>query len=249
MIAAPCSVRTVSYPEEGGAAAENPHARLPSATPAAALVGQAAARLHHLARGIAASLVSHQRQYITIKTLEVDALSALPITSERTQAVVVDSAAALEALAAELSPSFRDSVADLRARIKRGCVVCVARRLRRDGRSADVVGYEISERGVFSALGRRMVVADDVIFSHYVEVLPAYRGQRIHRLLFQTRDAYFRQRGGRIVCGVCAPQNHASLQALRRDGALIAGTVRRILLFRAFVLWYTPFERIAHLLR
>jgi hypothetical protein len=91
-------------------------------------------------------------------------------------------------------------------------------------------------------------VADDVIFSHYVEVLPACRGQRIHRLLFSTRDAYFRQRGGRVVCGVCEPQNHASLQALRRDGALIVGVVERIAVLRVFVMSYTPFDRIAHLL-
>ena len=111
-----------------------------------------------------------------------------------------------------------------------------------------MVGYEIAERGIFSALGRRIAVPSDVIFSHSVEVLPAYRGQRIHRLLFSTRDAYFRARGGRIVCGVCAPNNKASLRALRRDGAAIVGTVERISLLRVFVLSYTPFHRIAQLL-
>jgi len=63
-----------------------------------------------------------------------------------------------------------------------------------------------------------------------------------------TRDAYFRARGGRVVCGVCAPHNKASLRALRRDGAAIVGTVERISLLRVFVLSYTPFHRIAQLL-
>jgi hypothetical protein len=210
----------------------------------------AASRLRHLVRALTTSLVCHQRQFITIKALYGEAAGTGPVKGDgQTECVVVDSPEALDAVAADFCASFRDSVADLRARIARGCVVCIARRPRPDGRTAEVVGYEIAERGVFSALGRRVAVADDVIFSHYVEVLPAYRGRRIHQLLFATRDAYFRERRGRIVCGVCAPQNHASLQALRRDGAIIAGTVERVLLLRAFVVWYTPFERIAELFR
>lgn len=215
-----------------------------------AALGRSRGLLRPLLRALTALVLSHQRQYITIKALDAVGAPAMPLsTDHHTECLVVDSPAALEAVAAGICASFRDSVADLKARIARGCVVCVARRPRRDGGSSEVVGYEIAERGVFSALGRRMTVADDVIFSHYVEVLPAYRGQRIHQQLFTTRDAYFRQRNGRLVCGVCAPHNYASLQALRRDGAVIAGTVERIVLFRAFVAWYTPFERIAHLFR
>ena len=205
-------------------------------------------RLAHLTRALTMSVFSRQRQFITLKPLDGDAGSpAPPLTDGRTECLIVDSPEALDDLATEISASFRDSVAALKARVARGCVVCLARRPRVDGAGSVVVGYEIAERGVFSALGRRIAVSGDVVFSHYVEVLPEYRGQRIHRLLFSTRDSYFRQRGGRVVCGVCAPRNHASLQALRRDGATIVGTVERISLLRVFVLSYTPSDRITQL--
>jgi GNAT superfamily N-acetyltransferase len=204
--------------------------------------------LANLARAISTRVFARQRQYITLKVLhEQPGPVSAPGAAGRTECLVVDSVAAFDAVAKEIGKSFRDSVEDLRARVVNGCVLSVARHPRRDGRF-EVIGYEIAERGIFSALGRRMPVADDVIFSHYVEVLPAFRGQRIHRLLFSTRDAYFRQRGGRVVCGVCEPHNHASLQALRRDGAIIVGVVECITVLRVFVMSYTPFDRIAQLL-
>jgi hypothetical protein len=75
-------------------------------------------------------------------------------------------------------------------------------------------------------------------------VLPAYRGQRIHRVLCGTRDAYFRRRKGRILCGVVPVDDRASLQALRRTGHTVVGTVTRITVFRVLVLWQTPMGRI-----
>lgn len=210
---------------------------------------QPRAVLGQLGRTVTASVFARQRQYITLKHIGNGADPAAAIAQDgRTECVVVDSPDALDAVAADISASFRDSVEALRARVARGCVVCLARRPRTDGRGTVVVGYEIAERGIFSALGRRIAVPSDVVFSHYVEVLPAYRGRRIHRLLFATRDAYFRDRGGRVVCGVCAPHNQASLRALHRDGATIVGIVERISLLRVFVLSYTPFDRIAQLL-
>jgi GNAT superfamily N-acetyltransferase len=208
---------------------------------------QPRALLGQLGRTVTTSVFARQRQFITLKP--IGDVPGPPITHDgRTECLMVDSPEALDAIAADICASFRDSVGALRARVARGCVVCVARRPRTDGRGSIVVGYEIAEPGIFSALGRRIAVPKDVIFSHYVEVLPAYRGQRIHRLLFATRDAYFRARGGRVVCGVCAPQNQASLRALHRDGASIVGIVQRISLLRVFVLSYTPFDRIAQLL-
>lgn len=205
-------------------------------------------RLGQLTRALMMSVFSRQRQFITLKSLDADAdAQAPPLTDGRTECLIVDSPEALDGLAPDICASFRDSVGMLKARLARGCVVCLARRPRVNGAGSVVVGYEIAERGVFSALGRRITVSGGVVFSHYVEVLPEYRGQRIHRLLFSTRDRYFRERGGRVVCGVCAPHNYASLQALRRDGAIIVGTVERISLLRVFVLSYTPSDRIAQL--
>jgi GNAT superfamily N-acetyltransferase len=208
---------------------------------------QPRALLGQLGRTVTGSVFARQRQFITLKPIG-DAPNPPVAHDGRTECLMVDSPEALDAIAADICASFRDSVGALRARVARGCVVSVARRPRTNGRGSIVVGYEIAEPGIFSALGRRIAVPKDVIFSHYVEVLPAYRGQRIHRLLFATRDAYFRARGGRVVCGVCAPQNQASLRALHRDGASIVGMVQRISLLRVFVLSYTPFDRIAQLL-
>jgi GNAT superfamily N-acetyltransferase len=207
--------------------------------------------LGDLARVVITSLFSRQRQFITLKFLNgaEEEATALPGSAPpQTECFMVESMTAFERIAKDIGTSFRDSPEDLRARVAAGCVLCVARRPRRRGPGMEIVGYEIAERGVFSALGRRTPVADDVIFSHYVEVLPECRGQRIHRLLFSTRDAWFRQRGGRVVCGVCEPQNYASLRALRRDGAVVVGTVERVALLRVFVMSYTPFDRIADLL-
>jgi hypothetical protein len=204
-----------------------------------------------LARVVVTSLFSRQRQFITLKFLNRgdDETAALPGGGEaQTECFMVESMAAFESIAKDIGTSFRDSAEDLRARVAAGCVLCIARRPRHRGPGMEIVGYEIAERGVFSALGRRTPVADDVIFSHYVEVLPECRGRRIHRLLFSTRDAWFRKRGGRVVCGVCEPQNYASLRALRRDGAVVVGTVERVALLRVFVMSYTPFDRIAELL-
>jgi GNAT superfamily N-acetyltransferase len=162
---------------------------------------------------------------------------------------MVDSPRLLEAFAPEIPKTFRDSVEELRRRVAQGCVLSLARRARLDGTGWDVIGYELAERGIFSALERRTPVAADVIFSHWSEVLPAFRGQRVHGLLFATRDAYFRARGGRVVVGVCAPWNRASLKALHRDGAVIAGAVERIDLLRGRLTWETPWARIEAALR
>jgi hypothetical protein len=216
-------------------------------------VGRAALRwIAHLVRAVTTSLYSRQRQYITVKRLDVaDAtdVSTWTAPDRETDCLVLDSPKALRALAPEIPAGFRDSVAELHRRVAHGCVVCVARRPRTDGAGKEVVGYEIAERGVFGALGRRTPLARDVVFSHYAEVLPAYRGQRIHRLLCATRDAYFGRRAGRIVCGVAAPQDRASLQALGRAGHTVVGTVTRITVLRRLVVWQTPVERIERVLR
>ena len=202
-----------------------------------------------IGRAVAASVYARHRQVITVKRLDGAQQSAALAADPKIECVAVESMLALEALATEIPDSFRDSVDELRRRLARGCVVFLARRPRDDGAGHEIVGYEISERGVFSALGRRHRVTDEVVFSHYAEVLPAHRGQRIHGLIFAARDAYFRARGGRLVVGVCLPQNHASLKALQRDGAEIVGAVGRVKLFRVLGVWRTPFEHVERALQ
>lgn len=178
----------------------------------------------------------HRRQLITIKRLHPVATASQGAPD--IECGVADSVASIRALAHEIPSAFRDTGAELERLVASGNVVCFARRRSDDGGPTEIVGYELAERGIFSALGRRLRVDCDVIFSHWAEVLPAYRGQRIHRALFATRDAYFRERGGALVCGVCRPGNRASLRALRRDGWRVIGAIQRIALFR-ITLWRT----------
>ena len=198
---------------------------------------------------LAASLYSRQVQYITVQPIAPDAARArLTIADGLVEGLVLDSVGALRALASQYPAAvFRDAVDELGARIASGCVVSLARLVSPIG-AGEIVGYELAERGVFSALGRRRIVGNEIVFSHWAEVSPRWRGQRVHALLFATRDAYFAARGGKIVCGVVAPRNRSSLKALRRARSIIVGTVMRVALF-GVVLWETPWESIEDAVR
>ena len=198
---------------------------------------------------LASSLYSRQVQYITVQPIAPDAARArLTIADGLVEGLVLDSVGALHALASQYPAAvFRDAVDELGARIASGCVVSLARLVSPIG-AGEIVGYELAERGVFSALGRRRIVGSEIVFSHWAEVSPRWRGQRVHALLFATRDAYFAARGGKIVCGVVAPRNRASLKALRRARSIIVGTVMRVAVL-GFVLWETPWERIEDAVR
>src|SRR5688572_331069 len=138
-------VRARSYDDDSGSApAAAAPARPDLHREAHRAMTDALGHLRHLVRALTTSVVSHQRQFITIKALYGDAAGAVPPKADgETECVVVDSLEGLDAVVADICASFRDSVADLRARIARGCVVCIARRPRSDGRPAEVVGYEI----------------------------------------------------------------------------------------------------------
>jgi hypothetical protein len=196
-----------------------------------------------VARTVVTSFCSRELQHITIQPIDADAAAAAKRLGRDgdLESVVITTPEALDALAPQIPPAFRDSVAELKRRVARGCVVSLARS-RRDGGA--IVGYELAERGIFSALGRRHLVGPEIVFSHWAEVLPSHRGQRIHALLFATRDAHFHPRGGRVVCGVVAPRNRASLQALGRAGSSVVGTVSRVVLLRRFIAWETPWDHI-----
>jgi GNAT superfamily N-acetyltransferase len=198
--------------------------------------------LRRLIRALTASVCCRQLQHITLQPIDADVAAAVKRRDDGTmEGVTITTIEAFDALAGCIPSAFRDSVDELRRRVGRGCVLSLARS-RRDGGS--VVGYELAERAIFSALGRRHAVSAEIVFSHWAEVLPAYRGQRVHALLFATRDAYFQPRGARVVCGVVAPRNRASLRALRRAGSVVVGTVQRVTLFQSLVAWETPWHRI-----
>jgi hypothetical protein len=200
------------------------------------------------ARRIAGSIFYRQRQLITLQRILCGPPKSCLSHDAGIRCVTVDSLDAIDAIADVFPTVFRDSVAQLRERVAQGCVLSVALRSPAEGR-VEVVGYELAERGVFSALGRRYPAPGEIVFSHWAEVLPQCRGQRIHARLFAARDAYFAPRGGRFVCGVVLPKNHASLRALHRAGSLVVGAVTRLTLFGRLVIWETPPERIARTLK
>ena len=181
----------------------------------------------------------YRRQIITIMPLD-EAIARRPMV-EGIECLAIDSVSALHTIASEIPATFRDSLDELKESVASGCVLCVARQSRANGDGTEIIGYEIAEQGVFSALGRRIRISQDVVFSHWAEVLPEHRGRRVHNALFAKRDEYFRSRGCTMVCGVCRPDNQASLNAQRRMGWYIAGNVERALLG----LWRTP-DRAVH---
>ena len=207
--------------------------------------------LLHLARAVLAVLYSRQVQYIVLRRLDRPdaAAPSAGVTEEgKTECVVVDTPAMLRTIAPEVPPSFRDSVDALTPRVAQGCVVMFLRRPKKEGGGKEIVGYNISERGVFAALGRRKALSADVVFGHYAEVLPAYRGQHLLKFLSTTRDEYFRQQGVRVQCGVIAPQNRSSLRSVERAGSTIVGTVQRLSLLSGLLVWETPWEEIEKVL-
>jgi hypothetical protein len=199
--------------------------------------------------GIALTYV-RRRQHITVQPIRtLDAVTAGRRTDDgEIECLVVDSVAALAALSPRFPPEFRDSAQRLQRRLGQGCVLSLARARDANGVS-HIVGYELAERGVFSALGRKRPVSPEVVFSHWAEVLPAYRGRRIHARLFAARDAYFGTRGAKIVVGVVSPKNRASLRALERAGSWVAGDVERVELLGGVIAWDTPWERIEQVLK
>ena len=51
------------------------------------------------------------------------------------------------------------------------------------------------------------------------------------------------------MCGVVAPQNRASLRALRRAGHAVVGSVVRVSLGRGLFVWDTPWQHIVDALQ
>jgi len=132
---------------------------------------------------LAASVYSRQVQYITVQPIAADAVLAKLTTADGLiEGLVLDSVGALRALASQYPATvFRDAVDELGSRIAGGCVVSLARVVSPIG-AGETVGYELAERGVFSALGRRRIVGNEIVFSHWAEVSPPWRGQRVHAI-------------------------------------------------------------------
>jgi GNAT superfamily N-acetyltransferase len=201
--------------------------------------------LREIKRIAVAALYQRDAQHIFVRRIPAsgasiprsEAAESLGVTC-----VFVESAAALRAIESEIPLSIRDSVDQLRQRLAQGCSVIVVRKPSRAGH--EVIGYGINEPGVFSALGRRGQLFPNVLFNHYLEILPEYRGQRIAHVMRIAMDEYCRMHGFTKRCTVVSPSNEASLRSNFRSGLVRVGMVARVSLLGGLFVWETPLETI-----
>lgn len=103
--------------------------------------------------------------------------------------------------------------------------MCLTYRSQTTSAELALVGYSVCPRGIFCALGRRVTISLDVLFAHYLEVLPAYRSQHIHQALGRAKDAYCQRTDMQARGGLVSIQNQPSILAFQREGLVMRGTV------------------------
>jgi GNAT superfamily N-acetyltransferase len=167
------------------------------------------------------------------------------------ECVVVGSPEQIEPFENEFPPSFRDSPARLKQRVAEGCVAFLARLPRPEGLGRRVVGYRLAEKGVFSVLDIKGKVSQDILFIHYIEVVPAFRSQKIARFLVKASLDYCAAKGLKKTLTVGSPLNELSARAFRKDdaGRLDLGTVEKVSLLRGLIVWRTPWKKIERTLK
>lgn len=115
------------------------------------------------------------------------------------------------------------------------------------GAGKDVVGYNISQRGVFLVFGRTRRISPEFLFGRYTEVLPAHRGRKVQEALLRVRMAYCRAHGLKKRCGTIGVENRPSIISIRQSYT-IAGTIERVSVLGGLFTWETPWERIEEVL-
>ncbi|MGE0682847.1 MAG: hypothetical protein AB7P69_18335, partial [Candidatus Binatia bacterium] len=140
--------------------------------------------------------------------------------------------------------TIRFSVDSLQKKVHEGAVVILVRWPKEKDSSQAVVGYGIYQQGVFPFLRRAGNVSPNLLFCHYVEVLPEYRGQRIHDIITKAADAYGWKKGAKRNCSTIALQNRASIVSTLRVGSTIVGKVERVSIFKGLWWWETAWEEI-----
>jgi len=208
--------------------------------------------LDQLGRRVLAALYSRDAQYIFVRKIEPP--RALASRSEASEAlgitcIFVESAAALREIEDDIPWPFRDSRDELQRRLAQGCSVILAQRPKPSGVGHELIGYGINEPAVFSALGRRGKLPSNILFNHYLEIVPEYRGLRIADVMRRAMDEYCRAHGFTMRCTVVSPDNRASLRSHYRAGLIHAGTVARVSLLRGLFVWETPWRKIERAVR
>lgn len=192
--------------------------------------------LRRAARSIATSIYQSDTQYITGCVPRALAREQLGI-----DCLVFESVRELEEIEHELPPEM--PVDKLKARLAEGCIAFLPYRPSGAG-SKEFVGFSIRERGIFSALGRKIPLSSNILFGHYLEVFPPYRGQRLAEEIRLFGEIYCHRNGLTKLCTVISAKNKASMQSHRHARSRMLGAVRKISLLRGLYVWETPVEEI-----
>jgi hypothetical protein len=160
------------------------------------------------------------------------------------ECVIVEPGTSLEPFASEFFLPFRDSFESLKRRLHQGCVLILARGSVERGSGKEIVGYSIMERGGFSAAGIKGRISSDILFVHYTEVTPKYRGQRIAEIISRARNAYCREHSIKKSCTAHTTGNTSSERAFRKFGSRVLCYAVRVSLFRGLIVWHTPWKKI-----
>ena len=110
--------------------------------------------------------------------------------------------------------------------------------------SKEFVGFSIRERGIFSALARKIPLSSDILFGHYLEVFPQHRGQRLAQEIRTFGEMYCHSNGLTKLCTVISAKKKASMQSHKHARSRMLGAVRKISVLRGLYIWQTPAEDI-----
>jgi ribosomal protein S18 acetylase RimI-like enzyme len=154
----------------------------------------------------------------------------------------------IDAIKHEMPASFRDSPGRLKERLQEGCVVILAFTRRKEPDGLAILGYLIAEKGVVSALGRKRTVAPDVLYGHYIEVLPEYRQMGIANFLNRNMEEYARRNGLRKYYSVVSTGNRIAARILRTKSRENLGKVERVSILRGLYVRETSWEEIEKIL-
>jgi ribosomal protein S18 acetylase RimI-like enzyme len=202
-----------------------------------------------LLRKLAASVWNREAVFVRGRTIGIQTPNGEKVHAGPVEFLTLQSPSDIDAIARELPASFRDSPDRLKERLEEGCVVFLARALQKNPRRHEVVGYIIAEKGIFSALGRKRKVAPDVLYGHYIEVLPEYRRMGIANFLNRNMEEYARRNGLRKYYSTVSSKNRVATRILREKSRENLGKVERVSIFRGLYVWETPWEEIEKTLR
>ncbi len=199
------------------------------------------------ARSVLRAVLRWQKLRIVVRN--VDAADPAPHSKQDSggpaiQCDVLETPSALLALEGEFPQSFRDSVGRLERRLQNGCVLFVLRVGDASTKRKRIAGYSICQPGVFSAFGAIQKISSDILFSHYFEFLPEYRGQGLKTVLEEKRTEYCRMHRLRSICGVIASHNIASLKTSLRAGFKVVGAMRQVSILKGLVVWRTSWKTV-----